>query len=132
MSEQHSPQPAAQSRALVPVRPATRLVFTPRVDLLQSGDELVLLADVPGTGPGDIDVRFENGELTLDARCAARTFGRRSLGEEYEVGDYYRVFHFGDHIDGDKVEANLANGVLTVRLPKREAIKPKRIAVQGT
>jgi HSP20 family protein len=120
-----------QSGALVPVRPAARLVFTPRVDVLENADELVLLADVPGVGPGDVDVHFENGELTLDGRCAPRAFGSRLLGEEYEVGDYHRVFSLGDHIDGDKISAQLAQGVLTVRLPKREAVKPKRIPVQG-
>src|SRR5438045_1718454 len=116
MSEKQ-PLPPAQSGALVPVRPAVRLVFTPRVDVLENGDELVLVADVPGVGPEDLDVRFENGELTLDARCAPRSFGARGLGEEYEVGDYHRVFTLGDHIDGDRITAQLAQGVLTVRLP---------------
>jgi HSP20 family protein len=123
--------PPAQSGSLVPVQPAVRLVFTPRVDILENGDELVLLADVPGVGPEDVDVRFENGELTLDARCAPRSFGARGLGAEYEVGDYHRVFSLGDHIDADRVTAQLTQGVLTVRLPRREALKPKRITVQG-
>jgi len=130
MSEKQSLQPAAAG-ALVPVRPAVRLVFTPRVDILENENELVLVADVPGVGPEDVDVRFENGELTLNGRCAPRAFGARPLGEEYEVGDYHRVFSLSDHIDGDRITAQLAQGVLTVRLPKREAVKPKRIPVRG-
>jgi len=130
MSEKQ-PLPPAQSGALVPVQPAVRLVFTPRVDVLENGDELVLLADVPGVGPEDVDVRFENGELTLDARCAPRSFGARPVGEEYEVGDYHRVFSLSEHLDGDRITAQLAHGVLTVRLPKREAVKPKRITVKA-
>jgi HSP20 family protein len=130
MSEKQS-VPPAQSGALVPVRPAVRLVFTPRVDILHNENELVLLADVPGVGPDDIDVRFENGELTIDGKCAPRAFGTRPLGEEYEVGDYHRVFTLSNHIDGDRITAQLTQGVLTVRLPKREAVKPKRVPVQG-
>jgi len=130
MSEKQSLQPA-QSGALVPVRPAVRLVFAPRVDIVQNADEVALLVDLPGVGPEDVDVRFENGELTLDARCAPRSFGARPVGAEYEVGDYHRVFSLSEHLDGDRITAQLMHGVLTVRLPKREAVKPKRIAVKG-
>jgi len=101
------------------------------VDILENDEELVLLADVPGVKLEDMEVRFEKGELTLHGRCPARAHGLRALGREYEVGDFYRVFSLSEHLDPAKITAELVQGVLTVRLPKREAVKPKRIAVQG-
>lgn len=131
MSEKQSLETTPQSRALVPVRPVPRLVFTPRVDILENANELVLLADLPGVRPEDVDVCFEKGELTLVGKCAPRAFGARTVAEEYGVGDFHRVFSLGEDVDGDKITAQLAQGVLTLRLPKREAAKPKRIPVQG-
>ena len=124
-------QSAQPSGALVPVRPAARITFTPRVDILENDEELILLADVPGVKLEDMEVRFEKGELTLHGRCPARAYTPRSLGGEYDVGDFYRVFSLSEHLDSTRITAELVQGVLTVRLPKTEAAKPKRIAVQG-
>ncbi len=98
----------------------TRTVtFTPRVDVLETDDELVLLADFPGVAPADLDIRFENGELSVH--------GRRTNG----VASYFRNFRITEQVAADKIEADLKQGVLTLRLPKVEAIKPRRIAVKG-
>jgi len=131
MSEKHPVQSAQPSGALVPVRPAPKQTFTPRVDILENDDELVLLADVPGVKLEDMEVRFEKGELTLHGRCAARTLGARALSGEYDVGDFYRVFSLSEHLDPAQITAALAQGVLTVRLPKTEAARPKRIEVKA-
>jgi len=131
MSEKQPNQAAQPSGALVPVRPPTRLTFTPRVDILESDNELILFADVPGVKREDMEVRFEKGELTLHGQCAPRTFGVRALNGEYDVGDFYRVFSLSEHLDPAKITAELVQGVLTVRLPKTEASKPVRISVKG-
>jgi len=68
------------------------LLFTPRVDIVETEEELLLLADVPGVKPEDVDVRFDNGELIIDGRCAARHEGANCLLSEYGVGDFYRAF----------------------------------------
>ncbi len=107
------------------------LLYTPRVDILETEDELTLYADVPGVEPGDVDVRFENGELVIHGRCQPRQRGEEYLAWEFGVGDYYRAFAVNDVINADQISAELKNGVLTVHLPKSEAVKPKRIPVKG-
>lgn len=111
--------------------PVQSLTYTPRVDILESENELLLIADLPGVKPGDVDIRFENGELSLHGHCAPRQNGVEYLLSEYGVGDFYRAFTISTDVDADKIAAELKNGVLTVHLPKSEKIKPKRIAVKG-
>jgi len=107
------------------------LYFTPRVDILESEDELTLLADMPGVRPEDADIRFENGELIVHGRCPDRHAGKSFLNAEYGVGDFYRAFSISEVVDSSKIAAKLKNGVLTVHLPKAEAVKPRKIAVKG-
>jgi len=110
---------------------APGLCFTPRVDVVETEEESLLLADLPGVRPGDVDVRFDNGELVVDGRCAPRHQGPNYLLSEYGVGDFYRAFTVGEQVDWQKITAELKNGVLTVRLPKAEAVKPRKITVKG-
>ena len=107
------------------------IVFTPRVDILESDQELLLCADLPGVMPDGVDLRFENGELTLHGKCAPRQPQANYVLAEYEVGDFHRVFSISEDINPEKIAAELKNGVLTVHLPKSEKAKPKKIAVQG-
>lgn len=101
------------------------LTVTPPVDILERDGDLVLYADLPGVAPGDVDVRFENGELTLHGK---RTPNRAGADE---VTHYFRSFRVSEQIAADKIEAGLKHGRLTLRLPKVEAAKPRRIAVKG-
>ena len=112
--------------------PTSALQYTPRVDIVEMEDELLLFADLPGVKPQDVDVRFENGELVLHGRCAPRQQEVDYLLSEYGVGDFYRVFTVTEDIDADKISAELKNGVLTVHLPKAEVAKPRRITVTGS
>ena len=107
------------------------VVARPRVDILETEHELLLLADLPGVRPTDVDVRFENGELTIHGRRNPTQAGRRRALWEYEPAHYHRTFRLSEDVAADKIEAELKNGVLTVRLPKAEAAKPRRIAVKA-
>jgi HSP20 family protein len=106
-------------------------VARPRVDILETDQEVVLLADLPGVKPADVDVRFENGELTIHGRRNPTNAGKRRALWEYEPAHYHRSFRLSEDVAAEKIEAELKNGVLTVRLPKAEAAKPRRIAVKG-
>jgi HSP20 family protein len=105
--------------------------FTPRLDIVETDNELILYADLPGVRPEDVDLRYEQGELTLHGRCGPRHPERGALLSEYEVGDFYRAFQIHESIDASKISAEFKNGVLTVHLPKMEQAKPRQITVRG-
>ena len=101
------------------------ITVAPRVDILETDHELLVHADMPGVKTGDVDIRFENGELSVHGRRNAKA------AWDNEATNYFRTFRVTERIAADKIEAELKNGVLTLRLPKVEAVKPKRIAVKG-
>jgi HSP20 family protein len=109
----------------------TGVVARPRVDILETEQEILLLADMPGVKPSDVDVRFENGELTIHGRRTAPASPKRRVLSEYEPAHYHRAFRLAEDVAADRIEAELKNGVLTVHLPKAEATKPRKIAVKG-
>lgn len=113
-----------------PERTYNGTTYTPRCDIYETEDELVLCADLPGVEAGDADVRFENGQLEIHARCTPRQ-NVAYLASEYGTGDFYRAFSVGEAIDSNKIAAELKHGVLTVHLPKNEAVKPRRIKVKA-
>ena len=101
---------------------APTMTVTPRIDLLETENEFRLMADLPGVPADAVDVRFEAGELTLLARRPA---------DRRPAVAYHRTFRLTDSVAADKIAAELKNGVLTLQLPKVEAVKPRRIAVRG-
>jgi HSP20 family protein len=111
---------------------ATRggIYYTPRVDILETAEEVVLLCDMPGVKPHAMDVRFDKGQLVLFGKVQPRQAPPEYLEEEYGVGDFYRSFTIAPEIDAAKISAECRDGILTVHLPKQEKVKPKRIAVK--
>jgi HSP20 family protein len=105
--------------------------FAPRVDIYETDNELLLLAELPGVRPEDVDLRYERGELILHGRAQPRRPDRPMLLTEYEVGDFYRAFRIDESIDAGRIEAESKNGVLTVHLPKAEPVRPKQISVRA-
>lgn len=104
--------------------------YRPNVDILERGDELLVVADVPGACGDSIDVKFEDGMLEISAPVEPRQNAEHEfLLREYGIGDYYRSFQVSEAIDASKITANFADGVLTLHLPKAESLKPRKIAV---
>jgi HSP20 family protein len=102
------------------------------VDILEKQDELLLLIDLPGARPDGIDIRFENGTLTVHARVEPRQAERRAwLLREYGVGDFHRSFDVSEQVDAAAISAEVADGVLTLHLPKTPASQPRRIEVKA-
>jgi len=106
--------------------------FAPRVDIYETEHELLLFADLPGVRPGDIDLHYERGELVMRAKVTPSQHGGPVVLNEYDVGDFYRVFQIHESIDASKIEAEYKNGVLTVHLPKQESVKPKQVTIRTT
>jgi len=105
--------------------------FSPRVDIFETDGELTLFAEVPGVKPDDVDLHYEKGELVLHARVKPRHESESALFQEYEEGDFYRAFTIHESIDSSRITAECKNGVLTVHLPKAEAVRPRQITVRG-
>ncbi len=104
--------------------------FSPHVDILERPDELTVVADMPGVTGSDIDVQFENRTLTIHGRVAPRPDAKtRFLIREYGIGDFVRTFQVSEAIDAARISAEFADGVLTLRLPKAEAVRPRKISV---
>jgi HSP20 family molecular chaperone IbpA len=104
--------------------------FTPRVDIVETDKELLIYADMPGALPHDIDLRYEQGELTLRGKVQPSEPRGNLIFGEYDVGDFYRVFQVHETIDAAKIDAEFKNGVLVVHLPKQEAAKPKQVPIK--
>jgi HSP20 family protein len=105
--------------------------YTPRVDVCEDDNELVFLSDMPGCKPNDLDIRFENGELTLYGKAGPRQENANFRMLEYGVGDFYRSFTIESEIDPNRIAAEYKLGVLTVHLPKKEEVKPRRIQIKA-
>lgn len=106
--------------------------YRPAVDIVETGDELRVLADVPGASPESIDIDFERGVLTIHARIENRQpEGTSFLLREYGIGDYYRAFEVTENVSGERISAEYRDGVLVLRLPKAEKAKPRKIEVRS-
>ena len=106
--------------------------FTPAVDIFEKGETTVILADMPGVAPDDIDVTLERQVLTLNGQVKSHApEGYRRLSSEYREGDYSRVFTLSDAVDQKKIKADFKNGVLRLELPRAAEAKPKKIAVKA-
>jgi HSP20 family molecular chaperone IbpA len=112
-------------------RTRTAGTYTPRFDIVETKDELVLYGDLPGVPKDHLDIHFENGQLEIQGKVEPRHTDREFVYGEYGIGDFYRSFTVSEAIDTEKISAELRNGVLTLHLPKTESVKPRKIAVKG-
>ena len=104
--------------------------YSPRFDIWENDDEMILYGDLPGVMPEDLDVRFENPVLTIHGKVGPRHNDIKFLHGEYGIGDFHRTFTVGEAIDTERISAELKNGVVTVHLPKSEKEKPRWIEVK--
>ncbi len=105
--------------------------FLPRFDIWEGDDAWVLYGDLPGVSSEHLDVQFEDHRLTIHGKVAHHQDSRTLWYGEYGVGDFQRSFTVGESVDAAKISAELKNGVLTVRLPKQERAKARRIEIQA-
>ena len=109
----------------------TRLVFTPPIDIYETDEGLVLVADLPGVSLDRLDLQVQDNKLTLFGQVrpvVSATAEPRYL--EYQVGDFLRSFILSDEVDYNRISATLTQGVLRVLLPKAPKAEARRIEVR--
>jgi len=105
--------------------------WAPAVDIKEEADKFVLQADLPGVKPEEIDIRMEDGVLTIkgEKKTEAKTEREGYKRVERTYGSFYRRFSLPDTANPDAISAKSNHGVLEIVIPKREAVQPKKINV---
>jgi HSP20 family protein len=111
-------------------RPAS--AFAPSFEVKETTEAFVIKADVPGVDENDLDVAVHNGTLTVSGHRSAE---ERRDGESYalyerQYGSFSRSFALPDMADGERIDAKLENGVLTLTIGKRAEAKPRKISIK--
>ena len=103
--------------------------FDPSIDVRSSESEVVFVCDAPGVRQEDLEVTVENHVLTIKGtrKFESREGEQVMLGRAY--GSFARAYSLPDYLDDANLSANLADGVLTIRIPKRAQAKPRKIQI---
>ena len=126
MTKQEAQHPVETERTRV------RKVYAPRVDIYETKDTIVLLADMPGLDEKSVDITLEKNVLTIAGDVGQANYkGYTRSYVEYDTGDYQRAFTISDEVDRDSIDAVVKNGVLKVTLRKAEKAKVKKIAIKA-
>ena len=114
-------------------RTPERPVYSPRTDIFETEDRVVLVADMPGVDDRSIDVTLERNVLTITGRTRdVAPEGYRLAYAEFERGDYQRSFALSNQVDRDGIEASMKDGVLRVSVPKAKPASKKIPVTSGT
>lgn len=112
------------------VRPGR--VFQPAVDIFETPEALVLVADMPGVPNDKVAVDLRDNHLIISGEISPPMGENETmLLQEYRTGDYQREFHLGKTIDQGRIEASMTDGVLRLVLPKMEQAKPRKVEVKA-
>jgi HSP20 family molecular chaperone IbpA len=105
----------------------------PRCDVLEDSQGITLLADLPGVPRERLELKLDGETLTIEgAVSTAMPQQMEPIYVEVSVPRYRRAFTLSRELDTEKIEANLADGVLRLRIPKKAHAQPKKIAVQAS
>ena len=112
--------------------PAESLGWTPACDIFEDGDEVIVRAALAGVSPKDVDIRYENGVLTLKGERRMEKEDKKENYHRVEMsyGSFTRTFALPATIDAEKIRAEAKDGILSVHLPKKLEAKPKAIQVK--
>jgi HSP20 family protein len=113
--------------------------FAPQVDVYEDKESLVINAELPGLKREEVEISLDGDILTLrgerklekESESRKEGDGKRYHRVERSYGSFVRSFQLPSNVDGEKAHAQLADGVLTLRLPKKEVVKGRKIEVKG-
>jgi len=102
------------------------------LDVVERETDYVVTTPIPGVDPEHIEVKLDDDVLTITAEVhePARQENERVLIRERRYGRFSRSLRFGLPVQGDKIEADYTNGLLTITVPKAEASQPKKISIR--
>ncbi len=121
----------AITRSTTPAERAVRWT-TPAVDVFEDGGGITLLADMPGVPKDKLELRLDGDALVIEGTVAPLApDGMQPLWAEVDVPHFKRTFTLSRELDTARIEANLKDGVLTLRIPKQAHAQPRRIAVSS-
>jgi HSP20 family protein len=105
--------------------------WTPAIDLIETPEEIILLADLPGVDPARIDLSVTGAVLNLRGeKPASEVPMGHATTQERLTGAFHRQVTLSSEVNFDAAQAEAHNGVLKVRLPKQETAKPRTIPIQ--
>jgi len=111
-------------------------VWVPPLEVAERGDAYLIAAELPGVRENQVEVAFENNVLTIRG-TKAPTFGTPQEGTlrvhvfERQIGAFERSVRLPEYVEGDRIEAQFADGVLLVNVPKAPAAQPRKIQITG-
>ena len=129
MNEQDKKAPRAARAA----NELTEEAFSPLADIFETEDgTTIVLAEVPGATSESLDIRVDKGVLTILADGSLPDVGEEYAGTYvgFVGGEYFRAFALSDEVDREQVEASLADGLLTLKLPRAAAAKTRKIEIK--
>jgi HSP20 family protein len=106
-----------------------RSFITPEVNIYETKDGYFLEAEMPGVNKGGLELTLESNTLTLVGRRPDRAVTGTAVQTESRPADFRRVFELDPAIDTTKISARAEHGLLTIELPKAEAVKPRRVNI---
>jgi HSP20 family protein len=104
-------------------------VYIPLTDIYETEDIYSLKMEIPGVKKENLDIVIDKKELRITAKAEKTDNIENIRYSEFSDRDFHRVFKIGYDIDRNRVDANLENGILTLKLHKSEDVKPKKIAI---
>ena len=104
--------------------------FQPAVDICETAEALILTFDMPGVSKENVDITIDKGTLTIVGKAEPEQVGQ-AVYRETRVGDYQRQFTLTEDVDAEHITAEMNAGVLTLKIPKPEKAKPKKIQIKA-
>lgn len=112
-------------------RDTARIVWNPRVDIVENDNEIVLHAELPGISKDEVKLHIEDSTLTLSGEKKKETEKQGNYHYAERIyGSFSRSFRLPNFVDSSKVKAVFKDGILTITLPKLEEVKPKSIEIE--
>jgi HSP20 family molecular chaperone IbpA len=119
-----------QDKRAAPAKREAKQTLRPAVDIFENGDAITLFADLPGVSDNTLSLEVDDKTLTIQGDIALdMPSDLESLYADVRSTRYQRAFTLSSELDTARISASLSNGLLTVTIPKREEVRPRRIDI---